>query len=243
MGKNEINASRSLATLQMFKLSQPTPATLSLVRAYKDKKIKYAKLRDTLKAIEKFHFLFTAITSSRSSGGISAMYSSFAKKLFEASDSSSASDEIQILISKLQARVPSLAEFKVAFNEIIYTNSNSKHKNLVRYILREFYEYFSYNFPVDFDELTIEHIHPQSMADNDDWPEEVVGCLGNLIYLDEDMNGKLDTKSFDEKKTLLINNGYKLPEFIINAEEWSPDTVINHTNEMAETAYNKIWKI
>lgn len=93
--KNEIPVARSLAAMQMFKLSQPTPATLSLVRAYKTEgKIKFSKLRDTLSAIEKFHFIFTAITSSRSSGGISAMYSSFAKRLFEAKDSQEASDEI-----------------------------------------------------------------------------------------------------------------------------------------------------
>src|SRR5690606_33814512 len=76
--KNESEVSDSLYALQLFKLSQPTPATMSLVRSYKSKIIKYKKLRDALSAIEKFHFVFTAITSSRSSGGISAMYSSFA---------------------------------------------------------------------------------------------------------------------------------------------------------------------
>lgn len=129
--KNEVEASRSLAAMQMFKLSQPTPATLSLVRAYKDDKIKFSKLRDTLSAIEKFHFIFTAITSSRSSGGISAMYSSFAKKLFESDDSQAAAIEIQQFVDKLRSKLPSLEEFKVAFKEVTYTNSNSKQKNLV----------------------------------------------------------------------------------------------------------------
>lgn len=60
--KNEIDVSKSLAAMQLFKLAQPIPATLSLVRAYRDKRIRYAKLRDALQAIEKFHFHFTAIT-------------------------------------------------------------------------------------------------------------------------------------------------------------------------------------
>lgn len=175
--KNEVEASRSLAAMQMFKLSQPTPATLSLVRAYKDDKIKFSKLRDTLSAIEKFHFIFTAITSSRSSGGISAMYSSFAKKLFESEDSQAAAIEIQQFVDKLRSKLPSLEEFKVAFKEVTYTNSNSKQKNLVRYILRGFSGYYSYKYPVDFDDLTIEHIHPQSKIDNE-WSENIVGCLG-----------------------------------------------------------------
>ena len=37
-GKNEAEVAKSLFALQLFKLSQPTPATLSLVRAYKNKK-------------------------------------------------------------------------------------------------------------------------------------------------------------------------------------------------------------
>ncbi len=95
--KNEADVARSLAAIQLFKLSQPIPALLSLVRAYKDKKIKYGRLRDAVCAIENFHFQFTAITSSRSSGGISAMYSSFAQRLFISSSSQESADEIDKL--------------------------------------------------------------------------------------------------------------------------------------------------
>jgi uncharacterized protein with ParB-like and HNH nuclease domain len=142
--KNEREVAASLHALQLFKLSQPTPASLSLVRAYRDKKIKYGALRDVLGVIEKFHFLFTAITSSRSSGGISAMYTSFAKKLYEASGSQESADLIREFVQKLRDRRPSLEEFKVAFKEVVYTNSNSKQKNLVRYILRNFSRHYEY---------------------------------------------------------------------------------------------------
>jgi len=240
--KNEISVSRSLAAMQLFKLSQPIPATLSLVRAYKDKKIKYAKLRNALKAIEKFHFILTAVTSSRSSGGISAMYSSFARRLFESQDSQMAANEIKTLTNKLNNKRPSLDEFKVAFKEIVFTNANSKQRNLVRYILRGFAEYYSYKYPVDFDDLTIEHLHPQSEI-NGDWKEDIVGCLGNLIFLDKEMNGAIDKKPFKDKKSVLIQKGYALPRFIIDADEWTPDIVIQHADSLAETAYNEIWKI
>ncbi len=241
--KNEVEAARSLSALQLFKLSQPTPATLSLVRAYKNNKIKFAKLRDTLKAIEKFHFFFTAITSSRSSGGISSMYSSFAKKLFEAKSSQEASDEIQELVNKLRSRIPSFEEFQVAFSEVYFTNSHSKQKNLVRYILRGFSEHFSYKTPDDFDDLTIEHLHPQSKTDEEGWSEELVGSLGNLIFIDQKMNGKLDVKSFCNKRKVLLDSGYTLPKSVSLATKWEPEDVIAHTKIMAETAYNNIWKI
>jgi len=240
--KNEIDVSRSLSMLKIFKLSQATPAVLSLVRCYRDKTIKYAKFRDSIKAIEKFHFSFTAITSSRSSGGISFMYTSFAEKLFEAKTSKECSDEIQILVKKLQDRVPSLDEFKVAFKEIVYTNSKSKQKNLVRYILRGFAEYYSYKYPVDYDELTIEHIHPQSKSKNEKWGE-AVGCIGNLLYIDQKMNEKLSSNNFQDKKRILLNDGYDLPMFVINTSSWSPELVLENTVQMAEIAYNEIWKI
>lgn len=240
--KNENDVSRSLSMLQIFKLSQATPAVLSLVRAYKNNNIKYAKFRKGIKAIEKFHFLFTAITSSRSSGGISFMYTSFAKKLFDATTSQQCSEEIDALIKKLQDRVPSIEEFRVAFKEVVFTNSNSKQKNLVRYIMRGLSEYYSYKYPVDFDELTIEHIHPQSKASDNNW-SDVVGCLGNLLYIDQAMNEKLSTKSFDEKVSILKAAGYDIPDFMTNVEKWTPELVLENTYEMADTAYNQIWKI
>lgn len=241
--KNEKDVADSLYALQMFKLSQPTPASMSLVRAYRDNKIKYRKLRDTLSAIEKFHFLFTAITSSRSSGGISAMYSSFAIKLFESKDSQEASEIIQDLVEKLRDKRPSIEEFRVAFKEVIYTNSSSKQKNLIRYILEKFSLHYSYKYPVDFDDLTIEHLSPQKNIGQGEWSEASVGCLGNLIFLDQKVNEELSIKSFKEKKAILKERGYSLPEFVSKTNEWNPESIFKHAEEMAKVAYLEIWKI
>jgi hypothetical protein len=60
------------------------------MRAYNQKKLKKTHLEDALVAIEKFHFLFTAITSQRSSGGISGMYARLARSVYEAQDMHSA---------------------------------------------------------------------------------------------------------------------------------------------------------
>ncbi|MBK1674984.1 RloF protein [Ectothiorhodospira shaposhnikovii] len=240
--KNEADVSRSLAAIQLFKLSQPIPALLSLVRAYRDKKIKYGRLRDAVCAIENFHFQFTAITSSRSSGGISAMYSSFAQRLFASSNSQEAASEIDKLKGKLRERVPSLDEFKVAFKEVYYTNANSKPKNLVRYVLRKFSEHYGFKYAVDFDDLTVEHLYPQSKIDNK-WSAEIVGSFGNLIFIDGKMNEKLGDKSHGEKIKALKQEGYSLPSVMNESDEWTPDLVVKHTEEMAKVAHEEIWKI
>lgn len=240
--KNQLGVARALTALRLFKLSQPIPAELALVRSYDDGVIKYGRLKDALEAIEKFHFQFTAITSSRSSGGISAMYSSFAQRVYEANDAKKAADEIDSLKVKLRDRIPSYEEFEVAFKEVRFTNVNSKQKNLVRYILRKFSEYHGYKYPVDFDELSIEHIHPQS-SKTDGWDEDSVGMLGNLIFLDPDMNGKLGNRKTSEKINVLKDNGYALPDCVESAEPWRPGNAVQHTEEMARVAYNVIWKI
>lgn len=240
---NEAKVSRSLAAIQLFRLVQPTPALLSLVRAYKAKKIKLGKLVEALEAIEKFHFAFTAVTSSRSSGGISGMYSAFARRLFESADSQAAALEIKALISKLRDRVPPYDEFQASFRQIGYTNSNSKQKNLVRYILRKFAVNENFKFEVDFDELTIEHFEPQLSIGKGDWTDANVGQLGNLFFLDPHMNGKLDTKPYDEKIKLLKNGNFSAPDSILNASIWDINAAAAHTDAMAEAAYTKIWQI
>lgn len=239
--KNEVQASRSLGALQLFKVSQPTPAVLSLTRAYKDGKIKFGKYRDALSAIEKFHFVFTAVTSSRSSGGISAMYSAFARKLFESETSQEAGDEINEFINKLRSKRPSIDEFVVAFREIAYTNANSKQKNLVRYILRAVSEFYNYKYPCDMEELTIEHLHPQSIVGSG-WDEWNVGQVGNLIFLDQKFNEKLKTNKIEEKLLRLKESGYVIPEELVGATTWTSKQALARTDLIANAAYNEIWR-
>lgn len=241
--KNEKRVAASLRAIQVFRVVQPTPALLSLVRAYKDDKIKLSKLTEAVEAIERFHFTFTAITSSRSSGGISGMYSSFARRLFEAPDSNQAGIEIKAFTQKLRERRPSVDEVMLGFRDVIFTNSTTKQKSLVRYILRKFAEHDNFKFAVDWDELTIEHVAPQASIGSDSWTEPVVGQLGNLFLLDPKKNGELANKSFMEKKQLLERGQYSVPQAIAQASEWDPSTVRAHTDAMAIVAHEQIWRI
>lgn len=241
--KNEKRVAESLRAIQIFRVVQPTPALLSLVRAYKDGKIKYPKLAEAVEAIERFHFTFTAITSSRSSGGISGMYSSFARKLFEAEGSNEAGIEIRAFIQKLRERRPSVDEVRLGFRDIVFTNSTTKQKSLVRYILRKFAEQGSFKFTVDWDDLTIEHVAPQSSIGTGEWTENLVGQLGNLFLLDPKKNGELADKPFAEKMKILAGEHYSVPKSIANASYWTSETIQAHTDEMAVAAHNDIWRI
>ena len=241
--KNEKRVAESLRAIQVFRVVQPTPALLSLVRAYKDGKIKLSKLSEAVEAIERFHFTFTAITSSRSSGGISGMYSSFARKLFEAADSNQAGIEIKAFVQKLRERRPSLDEVTLGFRDVTFTNLITKQKPLVRYILRKFAERDKFKFTVDWDDLTIEHFAPQASIGVGSWTDASVGQLGNLFLLDPKKNGEVADKQPEKKKELLSGGGYSVPEFIMKAPTWTAAAVKEHTDAMALIAHEEIWKI
>lgn len=241
--RNERKVVASLTAIQLFKLSQPMPALLSLARAHRDGAIKTRKLQEALGAIENFHFLFTAVTSSRSSGGISGMYAAFARKLYEAgNDSNLAAKEISALVSKLRERKPSFEEFRVNFGQVTYTNAGSKQRSLVRYVLRRFFEHENLLSAADFEEMTIEHIQPQATYGHD-WSDSEIGQLGNLLLIDSPMNGRLDRKPFPEKKKMLLSEGYKLPKSILGEEDWTAEIVRSRTDHMAKVAYDDIWRI
>ncbi|APE42836.1 hypothetical protein BOO69_04910 [Sulfitobacter alexandrii] len=240
--KSEREAARSLKALRTFKVVQPSPGILSLVRAYRDKTIKYRTLRNALSNIEKFHFSFNAITSSRSSGGISGMYSSFGRQIFQCNDSGEAARVIADLVSKLQEREVLSSEFDVGFEQVIYTNRHSSQKTLVQYILRKVAIFESQPFIGETDDLTIEHLVPQSSYKSDE-DHLIVGQLGNLMLVDQKTNELLSTNEFKEKKVILESRGYKLPELFDGVDELSEEIIRSNTQRIAELSREKIWKV
>lgn len=232
----------SLRAMRTFKISQHTPGVLSLVRANKSGLISDRSLKRALSAIENFHFLFTAITSSRSSGGISAMYSSFGRKIYEAQDANAANLIIKDLIDKLEEKKPIFSEFAAGFEQVTFTKTNTKQASLVRYVLQKMAVHQKLAFADDFANLTIEHIFPQAKID-DDWTAEIVGSLGNLTLLTEKDNGSLKDDEFDKKIVALRALKGSVPKDVLEAEEWTTTSVKKRTQELAKVAYEEIWKI
>jgi len=241
--KQETEIAGALSALMLFRVRQQVPCVLSLVRAYRNKTIKKKALETALTAIENFHFQFTAITSQRSSGGISGMYASLARRIYAAKDSQEIADIIKELKQKLAERVPSESEFVALFPEILYTNMLSKQRALVKYVLVDMAKYDQLALSGNWDDLTIEHIIPQTRIDDGTYPEEIVGQLGNLLLVPSKLNEKLKDKSFTDKKKILLDANYSLPTEIAMATDWTPDMVEERTRTIALKAYQEVWRI
>jgi hypothetical protein len=240
--KTEKDVSRSLAALRIFKVVQPAPGLLSLIRAYRDDVIKLKVIRRAVREIEKFHFSFNAITSSRSSGGISGMYSSFGRQIFKAMDSNAVALEIDQLVQKLRDKEVPPTEFYAGFEQVIFTKSHSSQKSLVQYILKAVAANEKQPFIGGTDELTIEHLLPQEDSKNGT-SELIIGQLGNLILVDSETNALLATKCFREKKAILASRGYKLPEILESADNITEEFIRANTQRLANLSRETIWKI
>ncbi|MEQ1530461.1 MAG: DUF262 domain-containing protein [Methylococcales bacterium] len=240
--KTEKEIARSLGALRIFKVVQPAPGLLSLVRAYKDGVIKFGVAKRAIRQIEKFHFSFNAITSSRSSGGISGMYSSFGRAVFSAKDSNVVALEISGLLQKLRDREVPISEFDAGFEQVIYTNKHSAQKALVQYILRDVAAHENQPSIGHSEDLTIEHLLSQSDVSKEK-PESVIGQIGNLLLVDSETNGLLGTLDFKAKKKILKERGYRLPTLFDDADDLSAELIMTNTKRISALARDTIWKV
>lgn len=241
--KNEAEVAGALHALMLFRVRQQVPCVLSLVRAYRDKIIKKKALETALTAIENFHFQFTAITSQRSSGGISGMYAALARRIYSAEGSQEAAGIIKDIKQKMAERVPSESEFVALFPELLFTNTLSKQRTLVKYVLVQMAKHEQLALPEDWDDLTIEHIIPQARIYDETHTEEIVGQMGNLLLVPSKLNEKLKDKPFIVKKNILLDAEYPLPGEIAQATDWTASLVEERTVKIALKAYQEVWRI
>ena len=234
----------ALEALSLFGVTQQTPMVLAVMRAYNTKKLKPKYAAKVLCAIENFHFSFTQVTSQRSSGGISSMYSSAARRLTASKDEDERIVILKEFIEKLIERVPSEQEFIINFEQILFSDKYSKQRRTAKYILSKFFEADTPSHVADFSQMTIEHVLPQSSEVNlkeDD--EKTIALLGNLILVPQSLNSKLGEKDFFKKRTLLQKANVGLDKLLLNATMWGPEQIRNRTNIQAERAYRSLWKI
>lgn len=231
----------SLEALNVFNVDQPKPFVLAVLRALDEKKIKVALARRALQAVENYHFIFTAVTGTSSSGGITKMYALHARELTGAADASAAAATVDRLIKKLT--IPSLDVFKASFVELGYSSSKSKQKKLIKYVLTKYYRHHSDGVAPDFDQMTIEHLAPESGHTAADVGDREIACIGNLILVDEALNNKLANKGFDEKKKVLAaKNQVWIDPTVLTATKWDKAAIDARAEQMAKLAYSTLWK-
>ena len=238
--KEERDIKRLLESLSIFKVKQQSSFVLSLLRAYYSQKISLKNLKITLIKIVNFHYCFNAITKQRSSGSIATKYSSLAIRLSEIEDKNDFQPILNDLTNFLRTKRPEEDEFVVKFSELQYLSNITKFKSIIRYTLNNMLPTAENGLDINLNNMTIEHIIPQSFIGNG-FEEEAVASIGNLILTSEDVNSNmLANKSPVEKIKLLKSISYPLEKAVINSDDWSTETVNKRTKEMASKIYNEL---
>jgi len=233
----------SLIALNLFRVRQQIPFVLSVLGEYEEGRLPLKHARRALAAVENFHFAFTAVTSQRSSGGISFMYALHARQLRSASTTRDKAKVINDLVAKLRAKRPSYQEFEADFREILCSEKYTKRKPLVQYILGRMTAHFMPGVPIDHERMTIEHIANQSTSLGSSFSDEEVAAVGNLLLVSDSLNTKLGSRSFSAKIGLLGNAQVWIDDYLKKQSVWGTSQIRNRTDSLAKLAYKDVWPV
>ncbi|WP_153797005.1 DUF262 domain-containing protein [Foetidibacter luteolus] len=242
--RNELSLKNSLSILYGFNVTQQTPMVLSIMREYNAKRLKFKLAKEALEAIEHFHYIFTAITSQRSSGGVASMYSQYARKLSEAKDDAGRLAIIRELRQKMKERIPTYDEFLAAFKTLEFTNGYTKQKRIIQYTISKIDKYYNKSgVEINYDSMTLEHLLPQNPPHKLPEHDDFYGTIGNLLMIDEKTNNALGNKTWAAKKNILEKTSVHIDDIIKKATDWTPKEIEKRTISLAKVAYNIVFKI
>lgn len=228
---------------KVFEIEVVDSFLLSLLRAYKDNKITSSFLIKTLKTLENFHFVNNAICLNRLSG-FEKLYPSHAIRLFNCQDKHESHQELKDFRRKISEKILPLNEFQDNFDKRVYfweDSSNSdirKAKKLVKYCLEKL-ENDAQNWNVSFHNLSIEHLHAKSKQDVNNFTEEVIKNIGNLVLLDSDLNSRIGNKDYPEKRNhILSTNTIITTKNVVNSHSvWEVDNVLVRRDDLIKQLY------
>ncbi|MFA7091427.1 MAG: DUF262 domain-containing HNH endonuclease family protein [Arcobacteraceae bacterium] len=229
----------SLNAIQIFNIQVANSLLLSLIREYRSKNISLKYLIKALSSIEKFHFINNAVIGGRSSG-LDTMYSKISREIYNAADRHSKHNAIDLMIKKLQDKLPSIEQFESKVDSRLYFSStSSKQKKLVQYVLKKI-EYEKQNYNVELMNTSLEHIYPEKFDKY--WSKiepKYIQNIGNLVLLDKNINSEIGNKSYSDKKSIIINKSTLLTtkEVFENFEQWNIENIENRKKELIKVLY------
>ena len=228
----------SLDALNTFNTTQVKSFLLAVFWAKQNDSIYRKDYLKILSFLEYFHFVFTAICSSRASS-LERRYSVYARKIRESSSKDNTRVILDELISNLTQDLPSYNVFEEEFLNKKYTSAYTKDKKLIQYILNKLEFYYGGTDELRLREPTIEHIYSES--ENEDY----IGMIGNLLPLGGALNSEIGNASFNEKHQNYRRSSYlttkKFVEKYSETTDWNKNEIESRTKEIASLFYYKIW--
>jgi uncharacterized protein with ParB-like and HNH nuclease domain len=229
----------SLSAFKIFNITQQRPFLLSLFKVRERRILKFDDQKEIMLFLERFHFMFNAVCSLRPSG-IEGSYSRAARELQNASDQRRAKEIINVLKESLTTRIPDETVFIDKFKELKFYNGYTRDKKLIQYIFNKIERSKLLTNELTPENISLEHILCQSNND-----KEIIGKIGNLLPLSQELNERAKDKSVADKLSIYQQSQYYLPkEFSAEyVTSWNADEIGRRTESLANYCYNDIWGI
>lgn len=240
------NLNRIIQILKFLKTDDVFPLYLYLVeKLYSSDKKELCRILTLLKD---YLLRYRIVTPSSGGGSLRAVIQKLIEKIdrneieftydaiyFELSNSSS-----------LTGRFPDDEEFKNALMQ-----SNEKNYKYARAVLLGI-EYSESSRPqVQFDEVTIEHLMPQTLSDA--WKQNLGGkekaeeiyenylnCIGNLTPLSQSCNSKISNLPWKQKKEKIDFTGFMVSDSVKKIDDWNEDEIKKRNQDLAQRACKAI---
>lgn len=225
-----------LEGFNIFNVSQVRIFLLSLFNVKEKGLISHKNFKKILLYLEHYHFVFTAVCSSRPSG-LERRYSSYARQLRKCETKEETAQCINNLVTDLKDGLPNYAIFEKNFSELIFVSGKEKDKKLIQYILKKIETYYSSN-ELKPNSFTIEHILPESVK------TDFVGMVGNLLPMGEKLNNELKDNKFKEKLKRYPESQYvsvnKFVEEYGLFDDWNQELIEERTKKISHIMYENI---
>ena len=213
----------------------------------------YTESESVLEVIE--NYLIRRFVVGLQAGKTKNVFAKMAKNLkIEPSSQNLAFEVKELLIQELkQSRYPNIAEFKDGLKHSpLYSNATTATKYLL-YKIEHFRNSQNRTQTVNYDDLTIEHILPQTEYSNLDtcWTdsfdlgdyEKYIHTLGNLTLITQEKNSQLGNRGYDLKKEIYRTDSFTGTKFIDEKyDEWEESSISNHADYLINEYALKIWE-
>ena len=243
---SDINLNRIIQILKYLKTDDVFPLYLYLTeKLYASDKKELCKILTLLKD---FLLRYRIVTPSAGGGSLRNVIQKLIEKL-DKEEIEFSYDAIYFELSNssaLSGRFPDDEEFKNAL-----MLSNEKNYKYARAVLLGI-EYNESTRPtVQFDEVTIEHLMPQTL--NDAWKQNLGGkekaeeiyesylnCIGNLTPLSQSCNSKISNLPWSQKRNKIDFTGFSISDPVKNILNWNEDEIKKRNEDLANRACKAI---
>lgn len=233
----------ALMAINDFKVIQPRPLVTTLIGLYHNRLLKINDLNSIILKLEMFHFIFSAITSSRASG-LESLYSRYSRQLNSSNDKVEIKKILSELSLKLKEKLNSeitYEGFEKKFISLKFSNNFTSDKKLIQYIFKLKEKSLMRTNELSIDLITLEHIHSQKI--DTEWSHNI----GNLLPLAKELNE--DCKNYDLDKKIPILKKSELKQVKDFCEEmkseklWTRDLSDKRAQELSQEIYHLALKV